>query len=56
MEGIITEFSTAIEGVKNDTIAMFAVVLPYALVLFGIIVVVSIAILLFKKVSGGEKS
>lgn len=52
MEAITTALSTAISTIGTDAMDAIAKVLPAALPIFGAIVVVSIGLRVFKRVTG----
>ena len=52
MEAITTAIKTALATVQTDATALIGDVLPYALAVMGAVVVVSIGIKVFKKVTG----
>lgn len=51
MEGITSSLSTALSGVSNDAITAIGTVLPYALAIMAAVVVISVAIRVFKRAS-----
>lgn len=52
MEAITTAVKTALATVQTDATALIGDVLPYALAVMGAVLVVSIGIKVFKKVTG----
>lgn len=52
MEGITTALTTGITTIGTDAMSAVAAVVPVALPIFGAIVVVSIGLKVFKKVTG----
>lgn len=52
MEGISTAVSTALASVQTDAMALIGTVLPYALTIVGAVLVVTIGVKVFKKISG----
>lgn len=52
MEAITTAVKTALATVQSDATGLIGDVLPYALTIMGAVLVVSIGIRVFKKVTG----
>ena len=52
MEAITTAVKTALATVQSDATSLIGDVLPYALAVMGAVLVVSIGIKVFKKVTG----
>lgn len=52
MEAITTAVKTALVTVQSDATGLIGDVLPYALAIMGAVLVVSIGIRVFKKVTG----
>lgn len=52
MEAITTAVKTALNTVQSDAMGLIGDVLPYALAVMGAVLVVSIGIKVFKKVTG----
>lgn len=52
MEAITTAVKTALTTVQTDATALIGDVLPYALAVMGAVLVVTIGIKVFKKVTG----
>lgn len=52
MEAITTAVKTALATVQSDALGLISNVLPYALAVMGAVLVVSIGIKVFKKVTG----
>lgn len=52
MEAITTAVKTALATVQSDALGLIGDVLPYALAVMGAVLVVSIGIKVFKKVTG----
>lgn len=52
MEAITTAVKTALATVQSDATGLIGDVLPYALAVMGAVLVVSIGIKVFKKVTG----
>ena len=49
---IIQSLTTALSGVKDDMMSVIGTVLPYALAIVGAVLVVTIGVKVFKKISG----
>lgn len=52
MSGISTAVTTALGTVQSDALGLIASVLPYALAIVGAVIVVSIGMKVFRKVTG----
>lgn len=52
MEGLVTSLTSGFQTVANDAISAIGTIVPYALPVLGAIVVIGIAIKVFKKVTG----
>lgn len=52
MEAITTAVKTALNTMQSDAMGLIGDVLPYALAVMGAVLVVSIGIKVFKKVTG----
>lgn len=51
MSSVTTALSTALEGVSTDAVTAIGTVLPYALAIMAAVVVISVAIRVFKRAS-----
>lgn len=49
---VTTAVTTALSGVQTDVMSIIAAVLPYALAIVGAVLVVTIGVKVFKKISG----
>ena len=49
---IIQSLTTALSGIKDDMMSVIGTVLPYALEIVGAVLVVTIGVKVFKKISG----
>lgn len=52
MENVTSALGTALQGVSNDAMSTIGTILPYALAIVGAVLVVTIGIKVFKKISG----
>ena len=52
MEAITTAMQTAMFGLQENVTAMIGTVLPYALAIMGAVIVITVGIRVFKRVTG----
>lgn len=52
ISGLVTSLSTGFQDVASDAVSAIGSIVPYALPVLGAIVVIGIAIKVFKKVTG----